>query len=103
MAVAFVLAVALTGFAQDNQQDKYALSELSLSAFKKLVVNADIDVVLVQNDTLKKAWIEGDEQLVSKIAVTIKNGTLTIASSGKKSYKGKVQVTVTVNKLAGLK
>ena len=102
MAVAFALAIVFSGFAQDNQRDKYALSELSLSAFKKLVVNADIDVVLVQNDTLKKAYIEGDDQLVPQIAVTVKNGTLTIASNNNKSYKGKVQVTVTVNKLAEL-
>jgi hypothetical protein len=66
------------------------------------VVNAHIDVVLVQNDTLKKAFIEGDERLVPEIAVTVSNGILTIASRRQISYRSKVQVTIAVKELSKL-
>ena len=93
---------ALAGWAQDAATPGYAVSELSVSAFRKIIVNASIDVVLVQNDTLRKAYIEGDENRVPEIAITVSNGVLTVASRRSFSYRGKVQVTIAVKELAKL-
>ena len=100
--IMLLLAAVLAGQSQSTGNGNYALSELAVSPFQKIVVNAHIDVVLVQNDTLKKAFIEGDEHLVPEIAVTVSNGILTIASRRKISYRGKVQVTIAVKELSKL-
>lgn len=100
--VALLLAAVVTGQAQIADNTGYVLSELAISPFQKIVVNANIDVVLVQNDTLKKAYIEGDERWVPEISVTVSNAVLTITSRKQISYRGKVQVTVSVKELAKL-
>ena len=97
-----LLAMVVASYAQNAGDANYAVSELAVSSFDKIAVNASIDVVLVQNDTLKKAFIEGDERYVPQISVTVNNGTLTISSRGRNSYRGKVQVTIAVKHLSGL-
>ena len=67
-----LLALVVASYAQNADKTNYAVSELAVSAFQKLVINANIDVVLVQND-FRKAYVEGDEQLVPEIAVTVSN------------------------------
>jgi Putative auto-transporter adhesin, head GIN domain len=101
MTAAFLLSAAGIQ-AQDKENMPYALSELAISSFRKIVVNAHIDVVLVQNDTLKKAYIEGEEALVPEISVTVSQGVMTIASGREISYRGKVQITVPVKELSAL-
>ena len=96
-----VLAV-VSGQARAGGEAPYAISELAVSAFHKIVVNAPIDVVLVQNDTLKKAYIEGDEDMVPEVSITVSNGVMTIASRRQVSYRGKVQVTIAVKELTTL-
>ncbi len=97
------LLTAASGIqAQPEQQFNYALSEVAVSSFQKLVVDASIDVVLVQDDTLRRAFIEGEDQLVPEIAVTVSNGIMRISARKDISYKGKVQVTVAVRELARL-
>jgi hypothetical protein len=102
LIICLMLVIVSGVQAQNTGNTHYALSELAVSPFTKIVVNAHIDVVLVQNDTLKKAFIEGDEVLVPEIAVTVSNGVLTIASRRQISYRGKVQVTIAVNELSKL-
>ncbi|MFT3933206.1 MAG: DUF2807 domain-containing protein [Chitinophagaceae bacterium] len=98
-----LLIMAVAAQAQPAEKFNYAVSEVSVSSFNKLVVNANVDVVLVQNDSLKKAYIEGDEKLVPEISITVSDGVMTIASSHKQtSYRGKVQVNVTVQELQKL-
>ena len=98
-----LLLLAVAGgrvLAADNVP--YAISELAVSNFQKIVVNAHIDVVLVQNDTLKKAYIEGDENLVPEVSITVSNGVMTVASRRQVSYRGKVQVTIAIKALTKL-
>jgi hypothetical protein len=103
LIMAAMLVTAPVIQAQTADKFNYVVSEVALSSFEKLVVDANIDLVLVQDDTLKRAIIEGDEQLVPQIAVTIVNGIMTISSRGNNSwYKGKVQVTVAVKELSKL-
>jgi Putative auto-transporter adhesin, head GIN domain len=79
-----------------------AVSELAVSSFQKIVVNAHIDVVLVQRNSLKKAYIEGDANLVPEVSVTVSKGVLTIAARRQVSYRGKVRVTISVEELTKL-
>ncbi len=95
-----LLLAVISGQAADESH--YAISELAVSSFQKIVVNAHIDVVLVQNDTLKKAYIEGDENLVPEVSITVSNGVMTVASRRQVSYRGKVQVTIAVKELTKL-
>ena len=98
-----MLLAAASGIqAQPAQKFNYALSEVAVSSFQKLVVDASIDVVLVQDDTPRKALIEGEGQLVPEIAVTVSNGIMRILARKNISYKGKVQVTVAVRELTKL-
>jgi Putative auto-transporter adhesin, head GIN domain len=100
MALAFV--AAFTVHAQLPGTFNYKVAEISLTSFQRLVVNADINVVLLQNDTLKKAFIEGNEKLISGIKIFIAKGVMTISSEKDMSYKGRLQVTVAVNNLSQL-
>ena len=97
-----LVLAAVAGQVRAAGDSPYAISELAVSSFQKIVVNAHIDVVLVQNDTLKKAYIEGDENLVPEVSITVSNGVMTIASRRQVSYRGKVQVTIAVKELATL-
>ena len=97
-----LLLAAISGQGQAADNTSYAISELAVSSFQKIVVNAHIDVVLVQNDTLKKAYIEGDENLVPEVSITVINGVMTVASRRQVSYRGKVQVTIAVKALTKL-
>lgn len=101
-ALAFALMALITTKAQDRPAFNYKVSEVSLTSFHRLVVNTDADVVLLQNDTLKKAFIEGDEKLVAGIKIFIANDVMTISSTRPSSSRGKVQVTVAVNNLSRL-
>ena len=102
LITSLLLAAASGIQAQPAQKFNYALSEVAVSSFQKLVVDASIDVVLVQDDTPRKALIEGEGQLVPEIAVTVSNGIMRILAHKNISYKGKVQVTVAVRELAKL-
>jgi len=97
-----LLVMVVASYAQRAGDGRYAISELAVSSFERIAVNANIDVVLVQNDTLKKGYIEGDENYVSQVSVTVNNGTLTISAREHKSYRGKVQVTIAVKNLSEL-
>lgn len=97
-----LLAIVVASYAQGGDNSNYAVSEMAVSSFQKLVVNANVDVVLVQNDTLRKAYVEGDPQLVPEISVTVSNGVMTIASRKQITYRGKVQVNVTVKELSAI-
>ena len=94
-----LLALVVASYAQTADNTSYTVSEIAASAFRKLVVNANVDVVLVQNDTLRKAYVEGDPNLVPGISITVADGTMIIASSKNINYRGKVQVNIAVQEL----
>ena len=94
-----LLALVVASYAQTADNANYVVSEIAVSSFRKLVINANVDVVLVQNDTLRKVYVEGNPKLVPGIAITVEDGTLTIASAKNTNYRGKVQVNITVQEL----
>jgi len=98
--MAFALISSTNTHAQTQETFGYKVSEIQLATFQRLVVNAGIDIVLLQNDTLKKAFVEGDEKLVGDIKFLVCDGVLTITSAHRISYRGKLQVTIAVNNLS---
>lgn len=96
---AAMLTVATAGFAQPSNDFKYKVSEIGIQSFTQLTVNANIDVVLVQNDSLHTAYVEGDEKLTKDIKLSMKEGELVVSSARNISYKEKIQVTIPVNQL----
>ena len=97
-SMALVLAAGVVK-AQSKPAFKYGISEITVKPFEKISINAKIDVVLVQNDTLHTVYVEGDENLLKQISVVSENGELTI--NGNKSYTGieKLQVIIPVKKI----
>ena len=71
----------VASYAQTADNNNYVVSEIAVAPFKKLVINANVDVVLVQNDTLRKAYVEGDPKLVAAIAITVTDGTMIVAAA----------------------
>jgi hypothetical protein len=102
MVMALTLIAFINAYTQTQETFSYKVSEIPLAPFRRLVIDAGIDVVLLQNDTLKKAFIEGDEKLVADIKLIVSDGVMTVAAAHRISYRGKLQVTIAVNKLSRL-
>jgi len=92
--------IALAIHAQKTSAFSYKVAETAITGFHRLVVNAGVNVVLLQNDTLKKAFIEGNEKEVNEIRISVSGDVLTITSTRRAVYKGKVQVTIPVSSLS---
>lgn len=99
MATLLPVSVVTTGMAQPAPHSNYGLSETSLVPFKKVVLNANVDVTLVQEADHHVAYTEGQPNLVSDIVFEVMNETLYIRSVKNRNYNGKIQVTVPVNGL----
>jgi len=99
LILAPLVAMATAGNAHSQPEFEYAVKEIKVESFKQLAVSAKLDVVLVQNNEYRTVFIEGDENLVKEIAVSVKDGRLYIDSKKDISYHGKLQVTVVVNQL----
>jgi hypothetical protein len=99
LILAPLVALATSGQAQTQPGFAYAVKEVKVDAFKQLSVKAGLDVVLVQNNEMRTVFIEGDEQLVKEIAISVKDGRLYIDAKKDVSFHGKLQVTVMVNQL----
>jgi len=95
-AVLAIFLLASTGFTQ-GQQDK-----VSLPQFKKITVNARIDIELVQSDT-QEAWFNGDKKWASNVRLTVSGDELTVESKYPlASYKNKLTLTICVAQLKAL-
>jgi hypothetical protein len=101
IATALIISVFTAGIAYAGTLEPgVAKLERTTSPFYKIVVNANVDVVLVQESSARKAWIEGDEALIGDLGVAVKNGVLTVtARKPFMSYRGKVQVTIAVQEI----
>jgi len=104
IVAALLISVFTAAVAHANTTEpRVAKSEKTTSPFYKIVVNANVDVVLVQENAERKAWIEGDEALIGDLGVAVKNGVLTVtARKPFMSYRGKVQVTIAVQEIESL-
>jgi hypothetical protein len=99
LILAPLVALATSGHTQSQPGFEYAVKEVKVESFKQLLVDTRLDVVLVQNEGFRTVFIEGDENLVNEVEISVKDGRLYIESSKDKDYHGRVQVTVVVNQL----
>ena len=97
-AVALLLGITSAN-AQSKQDFKYGLSEIEVAPFEKISVNANVQVVLVQTNSVKKVFVEGDQKLLKNISITTENGVLVINPSGNAAGVENLLITIPVDKV----
>jgi hypothetical protein len=102
LLTAVLLLVTTAALAQTTEKKKSAISKVTVQPFHKLVINASIDVLLIEDNEPGILYIEGDKQFFDDIIVKQENGVLTIASSKNKSYKNKIYIGLPVKNLAAV-
>ena len=80
--------------AQAKNDFKYGLSEVKVAPFEKIKINANVQVVLVQNSSVNKVFIEGDQKLLNTISITSENGELVINPTA--AFTGKEGLLLTI-------
>ncbi len=96
-AVLFLVTTAAT--AQTMEKKKSAISKVSVQPFHKLVIDASIDVLLIEDNEPGTLYIEGDNTYFNDISVKQENGVLTIAAGKDKSYRNKIYIGLPVKNL----
>jgi hypothetical protein len=64
--------------AQAKQDFRYGLSEVTVAPFQKIRINANVQVVLVQNSSINKVFVEGDQRNLKNVIISSENGELVI-------------------------
>ena len=80
-------------------EKKSEIKAIHIGSFEELIVKTNIDVLLLQDDTLHSAFVEGDKKMVNTVTIKMSGKKLIIESSEKHSFKNKVIVTVPVSGL----
>jgi len=97
-----LVGLGATAMSQSKPSFKYSLKESYLGDFSKITVNANVDIVLIQSDSIQKAWVEGDEKMVKQIYFIVKNGELIVEAETAGNYKDRVAITISVRELSAL-
>ncbi|MEJ8842304.1 DUF2807 domain-containing protein [Lacibacter sp. H375] len=97
-----LLLVTTAASAQTTEKKKSAISKVTVQPFHKLVINASIDVLLIEDNEPGILYIEGDKQYFNEISVKQENGVLTIEASKDRSYKNKIYIGLPVKNLAAV-
>jgi len=96
-----LLAACVAG-AQTTESKKAAIKKLDVQRFHKLVVDASIDVLLIEDDAPGKLYIEGDSSYFHEITLTEKDGVLSISGVKDRSYKKRIYIGLPVQYLREL-
>jgi hypothetical protein len=99
LLAAVLLLVTTAASAQTIEKKKSALSKVSVQPFHKIVINASIDVLLIEDDKPGILYIEGDKTFFNDIIIKEENGVLTIAANKNRTYKNKIYIGLPVNNL----
>lgn len=102
LLTAVLLLITTAAWAQTTEKKKSAVSKINVQPFQKLVINASIDVLLIEDNEPGTLYIEGDASLFSDIAIDQSNRVLTINSNKEKSYRGKIYIGLPVKNLAAV-
>lgn len=78
------------------------VKSVSVPSFKKITVNGNIDVALSEGGS-SMAVIQGDAILAEAVTFVVSNDELIITANPKLKFKGKLMVTVSVNKLQAIR
>ena len=85
---------------RETTEFKYALKEIDLPSFSRLIFATDAGLQLLDEQEEQKIFIEGDEELVNQIEWKQEGRTLTIKGCEGQSYAGLLQITLAVKELA---
>jgi hypothetical protein len=99
-ALFFLLATGLT-FAQ-AAKEKIQVRKFHLSSFSKIDVDAQIDVVLVDDEKPGDIYYVGNENYFDDITLKIEDGELKVSARRNLNYKSKITVEIHVNGLQKL-
>lgn len=99
LLTAVLLLVTTAASAQTTEKKKSAISKVTVQPFHKLVINASIDVLLIEDNEPGTLYIEGDKSFFNDISVKQENGILTINASKDRSYKNKIYIGLPVKNL----
>lgn len=102
LLTAALLLVTTAASAQTTEKKKSAITKLSVQPFQKIVINASIDVLLIEDNEPGTLYIEGDKTFFDEISVKEENGTLTINASKDRNYKNKIFIGLPVKNLAAV-
>jgi hypothetical protein len=64
--------------AQVKEDFRYGLTEVNVAPFQKIRINANVQVVLVQNSSISKVFVEGDQRNLKNVIISSENGELVI-------------------------
>ena len=98
---AFLMALGFSSLAGVDP-GKNITREVKIMPFDKLIVSANITVMLYESPDISTVVIQGKESLIQRIALLQKGSSLVITSGSKLDMKEKVTVFVPVNKLKSL-
>jgi hypothetical protein len=102
LLTAVLLLVTTAASAQTTEKKKSAITKVSVLPFQKLVINASIDVLLIEDNEPGTLYIEGDKTYFNEITVKQENGVLTINASKDRNYKNKIYIGLPVKDLASV-
>jgi Putative auto-transporter adhesin, head GIN domain len=102
LLTAVLLLVTTAASAQTTEKKKSAITKVNVQPFHKLVINASIDVLLIEDNEPGTLYIEGDKTYFDEISVKQENGVLTINASKDRNYKNKIFIGLPVKNLAAV-
>ncbi|HLO39148.1 MAG TPA: DUF2807 domain-containing protein [Lacibacter sp.] len=102
LLTAVLLLVTTAASAQTTEKKKSAITKLSVQPFQKIVINASIDVLLIEDNETGTLYIEGDKTYFDEISVKQENGILTINASKDRNYKNKIYIGLPVKNLTAV-
>lgn len=102
LLTAVLLLVTTAAMAQTTEKKKSAISKITVQPFHKLVINASIDVLLIEDNEPGILYIEGDKTFFDEISVKQEKGVLTIGASKDRSYKNKIYIGLPVKNLTAV-
>src|SRR5690349_14084839 len=93
--LAAVLLFATTGaFAQTTGNENSAVRKTELSTYSKINVDAQIDVVLIDDSRSGTVYLVGESKLFDDIKLKVVNNELQILSKRELDYKSRVTVEI---------
>ena len=76
-----LIVSAISAFSQTDTPGNEGVKKVSVASFTKVKLDANIDVLLFQDDQDGPVFVEGDRRYLNEISFTVKNGELRISSS----------------------
>jgi len=102
LTLLFTLLTTASAFAQNDSDDRTDVKKVSVPSFSNIKLDANIDVLLIQDDKADIVFMEGDSKYFDELTVKVVGNQLVISSTKSRAYKGKVSIGIPVNSLQSL-